>query len=47
MKFQFLHMIFNTSQRTGKLNPAWDVLKIILNKWKIMMMEMKYQIDVV
>ena len=46
MKFQFLHMIFNTSQRTVKRNPAREVLKIMLKKPKIMMMEMKYQIDV-
>ena len=29
-------------ERTVKLNPAWDVFKIMLRKLKIMMMEMKY-----
>ena len=37
-------MIFNTTQRAVKLNPACDVLKIMLKKLKIM--EKKYQIDV-
>ena len=46
MKFKFLHMIFNTSQRTVKLNPAWGVLKMMLKKLKIMTMDMEYQIDV-
>ena len=41
IKFQLLYKIFNTSQRTVKLNMAWDVLKIMLNILKLMMMEMK------
>ena len=43
---KFLYTIFNPSQRTVKLNPAWDVLKIMLKKLEIMMMEMTYRIDV-
>ena len=39
-------MIFNTSQKTVKLNSAWNVLKIMVKKFKIIKMEMKYQIDV-
>ena len=34
MKFLFLLMMFNTSQRTVKLNPVCEVLKIMLKKLK-------------
>ena len=46
MKFQFQHMIFNTSQRTVNLNAACVVVKIMLEKLKIIVLEMKCQIDV-
>ena len=35
-------MIFNTSQRTVKLTPAQDVLKIRWKNWKIIVMQMQY-----
>ena len=38
MKCQFLHMIFNTSQRTVKLSPACDMLKIMWKNWKFSVM---------
>ena len=35
-------MIFNKSQRTVKLNPAWDVLKFMCKSWNIIVMQMQY-----
>ena len=34
--------IFNISQRTVKLNPAWDMLKIMWKNRKIIMMHLQY-----
>ena len=42
VKLQFLHMIFNTSQRAIKLNPAWDVLKIVCRNWNIIVMQIQH-----
>ena len=41
-KFQSLHMIFNTSQRTIKLSSAWDMLKIKWKNWNIIVMQTQY-----
>ena len=35
-------MIFNTAQITVKLNPAWDVLKIMWKNWTIIVMQLEY-----
>ena len=42
IKFQFFNMIFNTPQITGKLNPAWDVLKIMWKNWTMFVMQIQH-----
>ena len=46
MKFKFFSHDFQHITNKLKLNPAWDVLKIMLKKLKIITMKIKYQIDV-
>ena len=47
MIFLFFHMIFNTSNITVKLNPAWDVLKIMWKNWNIIVIQTQHLTAVV